>query len=187
MPHPRRDHLVETALRLFASRGFHATGIDTILAEAGVAKMTLYHHFSSKEELILAALRLRDERLRNWLMKRVRQRAEDPALRLLAIFDVLGESCERDDFSGCTFINASAEYGDLDCPIHAAAAEHKRLLRNYVRDLAASAGAPDPDALSKQLFLLMDGAIVGTKMSGKPDALCHARQAAKVLVDHAIS
>ena len=64
----RRDELVDTALRLFYTRGFNATGIDKILAEAGVAKMTLYKHFRSKEELILAALNRRDEQFRNWLM-----------------------------------------------------------------------------------------------------------------------
>ena len=90
MASTRRDHLVDTALKLFARGGFHATGIDTILAEAGVAKMTLYNHFRSKEELILAVLRRRDELFRNWFVKRVEQQADQPRQRLIAMFDVLG-------------------------------------------------------------------------------------------------
>ena len=80
----RRDHLVDTALELFIRDGFHATGIDKILAESGVAKMTLYKHFKSKDELILSALRRRDERFRNWFMRAVESRAQAPRQRLLA-------------------------------------------------------------------------------------------------------
>ncbi len=187
MPRSRRDHLVDTALRLFARHGFHATGIDTILAEAGVAKMTLYHHFKSKQELILAALRRRDERFRNELMKRVEQRATHPAQRLLVLFDVLEEFCARDDFTGCTFINASAEYAEPDCPIHAAALEHKRLVWDYVRGLARSAGARAPDALAQELCLLMDGVAVGTQMRRQAQAAESARRAAEVLVERALA
>ena len=128
MPRNKREELVETALDLFMREGFHATGIDRILAEAGVAKMTLYHHFRSKDELILAALRLRDERFRNEFMRRVEKSGDDPALRLHAIFDVLGEMFDAKTSRGCTFINACAEYGDRDSAIHCIAAEHKRLV-----------------------------------------------------------
>ncbi len=128
MASPRRDHLVDTALRLFYRDGFHATGIDKILAESGVAKMTLYKHFKSKDELILAAVRRRDEQIRNWLMRAAERRARAPRDRLLALFDALEEWFRSDDFSGCMFINASAEFGRCDDPIHAAAAEHKRLV-----------------------------------------------------------
>ncbi|MDJ0935396.1 MAG: helix-turn-helix domain-containing protein, partial [Kiloniellales bacterium] len=106
----RRDHLVDTAAKLFARHGFHATGIDRILAEAGVAKMTLYKHFRSKDELILAALRRRDEEFRNWFRRRVEARADAPRARLLAVFDVLAEWFEQPDFAGCTFVAAAAEF-----------------------------------------------------------------------------
>ena len=106
MASTKRENLIETARRLFYRDGFHRTGIDAILAEAGVAKMTLYKHFKSKDELILATLRLRDERFRNSFMKAVEQRAEKPADRLLAVFDVLEEWFRTDEFCGCLFINA---------------------------------------------------------------------------------
>ena len=121
----RRDHLVDTALNLFSRYGFHATGIDRILSESGVAKMTLYKHFKSKDELILAALRRRDELHRNWFMREVERLAAAPRDRLAALFTALETWFQSDEFSGCCFINATAEYSDKDDPIHAAAAAGK--------------------------------------------------------------
>ncbi len=185
MARGRREELVETALELFQREGFHATGIDRILAAASVAKRTLYHHFRSKDELIIAALRLRDERFRNDFMKRVEARRRAPAEALLAIFDVLAELQERKDFRGCAFINACAEYGDRDSAIHSLAAEHKRLILAYVRKLAEAAGARDPERLARQLCILMDGVIVTAQVSGDTEAARSARDAAELLVHEA--
>lgn len=178
----RRDHLVDTALNLFSRYGFHATGIDRILAESGVAKMTLYKHFKSKDELILAALRRRDELHRNWFMREVEKLATAPRDRLLALFGALEAWFQSSEFSGCCFINATAEYADRDDPIHAAAAEHKRLIRSYIRELAAAAQAKAPDELTDQLMLLMEGAIVSAQITGEAVAARQARSAAEVLV-----
>ena len=182
----RRDHLVETALKLFSRDGYHATGIDKILAESGVAKMTLYKHFESKDALILAALRLRDERFRDWLTGDVERRARAPRARLLAIFEALEDWFAEDTFSGCSFINAAAEFADPDNPIHAAAAEHKALIAAYVRDLAAAAGASDPEELTRRLELLIEGAIVVAQVSGHKGAADAAGRAAAVLIADAI-
>ncbi len=181
----RREHLLDTALELFYRDGFHATGIDRIVAEAGVAKMTLYKHFKSKDELILAALRRRDERFRNWFMRAVERRAATPRGRLLAVFDALGEWAAGEAFSGCMFINAAAEFERADDPIHAAAAEHKRLVLAYLRELAAAAGAADPDSLARQLFLLEEGAIVAAYVVGDTGAHADAKAAAEVLLERA--
>ncbi len=186
----KRDQLVETALALFSKEGFHATGIDKILEEAGVAKMTLYKHFRSKEELILAVLRLRDERWRNRFMRGVEKRAKDPRGRLLAMFDELADWFADPGFCGCMFINASAEYADHNDPIHAASAEHKRLVEKYVRDLAEQAGAGCPQVLAAQLGLLMQGAVVMTQVCPDDDRGCAAavaKQAAELLIDHALA
>ena len=185
MARSRREELVETALELFQREGFHATGIDRILAAASVAKRTLYHHFRSKDELIIAALRLRDERFRNDFMKRVAGRARAPAEALLAIFDVLAELQKRKEFRGCAFINACAEYGDRDSPIHSLAAEHKRLILAFVRTLAEDAGARDPEGLARQLCILMDGVIVTAQVSGDAQAARSARDVAELLVREA--
>ena len=186
----KRDQLVETALKLFGQEGFHATGIDRVLEEAGVAKMTLYKHFKSKDELILAALRLRDERWRNCFMRTIEKQTKAPRGRLLAIFDFLAEWFADSRFAGCMFINASAEYADHDHPIHAAASEHKRLVEMYVHDLAVQVGVPDPATLAAQLCLLMEGAIVTAQVCPNVDrdrAAAVAKKAARVLIDQALS
>lgn len=186
MARGRRDHLVDTALELFAREGYHATGIDRILGEAGVAKMTLYNNFRSKDELILAALRLRDERFRNWFMRSVESRAKAPRERLLAVFDTLAAWFAEPGFRGCMFINAAGEFADPEDPIRAACAEHKRLTFNYLRDQARAAGAPDPQALAEALNLLAEGAIVMAHVAGDREAAPKAKRAAGVLIDAAL-
>ena len=186
MPSNRREHLLDTALFLFGSEGFHATGIDKILARAGVAKMTLYNHFRSKDELILAALRRRDESFRNWFMRDVERRTEVARERLLALFDVLGDWLGSDGDTGCMFINAAAEYGDCNHPIHVVAAEHKRLMTGFVRELAQGAGAADPDLLARQLYILIEGTIVATQVCRRTDAARDARDAAAIIISAAL-
>ncbi len=182
-----RRELVETALKLFYQEGFHATGIDRILAEAGVAKMTMYKYFKSKDELILAVLRRRDETFRNWFMRQVEDRASTAQARLLAIFDVYDDWLHSDDAShGFLFINATAEFADQDNPIHAAAAETKRLVLGYVRELAAQAGAQAPQALAIQLVLLLEGATVTAQVTGDRDAIWEGKKAAELLVQAAL-
>lgn len=182
----RRDELINTAVKLFGRQGYHATGIDQIIAESGVAKMTLYNHFKSKDELILAALRRWDEESRHWLMRAIERRARNPRERLFVLFDVLGEWFESEDYSGCMFINATAEFAQHDDPIHVAAAEHKRLFRAYLHQQASTAGAKDPSALVEQIALLMEGAIVTTQITRKGNAAAQARSAAEVLVAQAL-
>ncbi len=182
MASARREHLLDTALSLFRTDGFHATGIDKILAKAGVAKMTLYNHFRSKDELILAALRRRDESFRHWFIREVEHRATAPRDRLLALFDALGHWLAGDGGGGCMFINAAAEYADCQHPIHAAAAEHKRLLTGYIRDLAEASGAADADRLARQLYILIEGAIVATQVCSRTDAAADAHDAAEAVI-----
>jgi AcrR family transcriptional regulator len=185
MPGSPRERLIDTAVQLFYRHGYHATGIDRILAESGVAKKTLYTHFRSKDELILAALRRRDERFRNSAMRELAARTDDPAERLVLLFDILDAWFTEPDFSGCMFINAAAEYAPADEPIHAAAAEHKRLFATYLRSQATAAGARDPDELTDQLVLLMEGAITTTHVSGPGRAAARARAVAELLVRQA--
>ncbi|WNK01441.1 TetR/AcrR family transcriptional regulator [Thalassospiraceae bacterium LMO-JJ14] len=184
----RRDELIDTALRLFYKHGFNATGIDKILAEAGVAKMTLYKHFRSKEELILAALQRRDETFRNWLMSEMEKASATPRGRLLSMFDALEEWFQGRAFaglgySGCAFINAACEFGELDHPAHRLAAEHKRRIAEYLGKLCAQAGARDPEDLAEQLSLLKEGAIVMAHVRGTPESAMIAKKMAAVLLD----
>ena len=188
----KKEHLIETAVKLFGREGFHATGIDRILQEAGVARMTLYKHFRSKDELILAALRRRDEQFRTWFKSAIEKSGGTPAERLLASFDVLGEwfagrAFAGIPFSGCSFINAAAEFSDTGHPVHQVAAEHKRLVMEYLRLLASAAGARDPDGLAWSISLLHEGAIVTAQVSGDIHAGRGAKDIARTLmIQHGI-
>ncbi len=187
MASAKRDRLIDTAIELFNRDGYRATGIDKILAESGIAKMTLYNHFGSKDELILAALERRDARWRDWFRHAVERRAETPRGRLLAVFDALEEWFAQADFQGCMFMRAASEFCACDDPIHAVAAEHQRLLLAELRDLTAAAGARRPSKLAREILLLVLGAIVATQVNGPVDAGKAAKKAAEVLIEEALA
>lgn len=181
----KREMLITTALRLFAAHGYRAVGIDRILAESNVAKMTLYKYFPSKEALILAVLEARDRAFIESLTAYVT--AQEPGLaRLAAVFEWHGQWFASEDFRGCLFIHASAEH-DRDSPeVMALAARHKqqivRLLHDWVRPVVPSSAAM---MLAVQLSMLIDGAIVAAHTSQLQDAAPQAWQAAQVLVKNA--
>ena len=179
----RREHLLAVATDLFAEHGYHKTGIDRILKASGVAKMTLYKHFATKDELIAESIRFRGKRSRAWFISEIEARAEAPAARILALFDVLESWFSQASFRGCPFVNATAEYGDATDPIHAAAAEHKTLLRDYFVGQARDAGFADPVGVAAQVMLLMEGAIVTRQVSGPDSASREAGRAMRVLLD----
>ena len=182
MRQTKRDELVRKALETFYRNGFHATGMDLVAAETGVSKTSIYKHFRTKEDLILAVLRLRDENFRNWLFRRMDELGDTPKDRLLAIYDALEEWFAERGFRGCMFIKASAEYQDPDHAIHAQSAEHKRLLLEHVAALTAEAGAAAPQALAQQLLLLKEGAIVMAVLGRGRDAAGDAKEAARSLM-----
>tara|TARA_R110000823_G_scaffold307678_4_gene430946 strand:- start:4928 stop:5494 length:567 start_codon:yes stop_codon:yes gene_type:complete len=185
-PASKRDIIVNEALKLFYRNGFHATGVDRIIAEAGVSKKTLYSHFRTKDELILATLRKRDEMFRNKMMRETERRASSPEGRLLAVFDFLTGWFKEPDFSGCMFINAAAEFADPDNPSHMVSAEHKRLVAEYICQQAELAGAKDPEALSHEINLLMEGAIVYAYVMGDTQAAARAKEMARVFVERQV-
>jgi len=184
----RREHLIDTAIELFGENGFHATGIDTILEKSGVSKKTLYRHFRSKDELILAALKKYDGLFRNNFMRQVEEMAVSPRDRLLAVFDVHAARFERNDFFGCMFINAIGEYSEPGTPIRLACKEFKALIRRYIEDLCTALPAPDPAALADELALLLEGAIVTAQVSGTGRRAAQvAKAAAAALIAQAMA
>jgi AcrR family transcriptional regulator len=183
----RREHLIDTAIELFGEHGFHATGIDTILEKAGVSKKTLYHHFRSKDELILAALRKYDGLFRNNFMRQVEALADSPRDRLLAIFDVGEQWFQQNNFYGCMFINAIGEYSQSDSAIRDVCREFKGLVRSYIQSICEKAGARDPAALAEELALLFEGAIVTAQISlDNSRAARVAKTAATALIEQAL-
>jgi AcrR family transcriptional regulator len=178
-----RTRILRAAYDLFCRHGVQATGVDRIAAEAGVAKMTLYRLFSSKEELVLAAFELREERwTRGWLQRESRQRGGTAKAQLLAIFDIFDEWFRRDDYESCLFINSLLESHDRTTPMGAAATRGVLVARLFVRELAEEAGARDPDGLAHQWQILMMGSIIAA-MAGDVEAATRARAAALLILE----
>jgi AcrR family transcriptional regulator len=177
-----RDRILDAATRLFYRDGINRVGIDTVIAEAGVAKMTLYNHFSSKDELVLAFLEKVNREWSTWLRQRV-DAAEGPArARPLVVFDALGEWFLTPEFRGCPFISTAAEFRDPRHPAHRAAWAFKRGLRDYFAELLVVGDYARADELADQMLLLADGAIVRAAMEGGNDSARVARGAAEVML-----
>lgn len=174
-----RDRLLAAAERLIYRDGISATGVDTILAEASVARMSLYNQFGSKDGLVLAALERRDRRWMAWYETRVTALAPAGPGRALALFDALDEWFRQPDFHGCAFINAAGELADPAHAVRQLSARHKLALARFVGDVADEAGQ---GALNRALFLLIEGAIVAAMVEGRPDAARDARQVAARLL-----
>jgi len=180
-----RDRLIDTAIALFNRYGFHATGVDRIVAVARVAKKTLYAHFPSKEDLILAALSRKRAAFAEKFLPQILAASSDPKERLMALFELAKGWFQDPDFFGCIFINAAVEYSEPSHPINACAREFKNLLRNFVRDQAVAGGARDPDILADQVALLFEGATTVAQVQARPDAATTAKVIAEQLVDQA--
>jgi AcrR family transcriptional regulator len=177
-----RDHLLETALRLFNQHGYTATGVDLIIAEAGIAKTTLYRHFDTKEDLILAALERQDEQARDAMRAFVEQRASDPVERLLATFDCL-EAWFRDErFRGCPFVSAAGEHKDIANPVFRAAALHKRLTLAYFEELAHAARFAEPKRIAAEINVLHEGATAVAQMTRTAEPARQAKRMATQLL-----
>jgi AcrR family transcriptional regulator len=167
---------------MFCEAGFHAVSVDAILEEAGVARMTLYKNFGSKEDLIVATLKREDSMFRQWLMSAVEAQSNRSEDRILGLFHALHDRFASEGYYGCAFIRASIEYPVPGHPVHRAAREHKEMIRSYLRGLAAEVDGADPTTLSEQLYLLFEGAITASQLHGEPWPAEYARQAAEKLL-----
>jgi AcrR family transcriptional regulator len=172
-----KDRILETADRLFYLQGIRAIGVDTIAAEIGISKRTLYNHFPSKDALIAAYLERRF----------VQPRASDkpPAEQILGTFDALERRFSARDFRGCPFVNAVAELGREDQSVRRIAIAFKESRRLWFRDLLHQLGVTDPQALATQLALLVDGSIAQDLVRNDPAMARAAKEAARVLLANA--
>lgn len=180
-----KDKVFQTASRLFYQNGYRAIGVDTIAAESGIGKMTLYRHYPSKDDLIVAYLKDSDAVF--WSnFEQITKDAPAPREKLLAFFRSLQDYTTTPECYGCPFLNVATEYPDIDYPGHQVALEHKQSVRARFRMLAKEAGAKRPDVLADQLFLLMDGAYMASRMFGPNNPAAHLAEAAEILVDAAL-
>jgi AcrR family transcriptional regulator len=174
--------LLDAAYELFSRDGVQAVGIDTVIAEAGVAKATLYRNFGSKDDLAVAFLEERERRWTfGWLRAEVERRETQPAARLLAIFDVFGEWFARADYEGCAFVNVLLEFSDSEAPPRAASVRHLEHIRWFLRELAHGAGIEDTDAFARQWHILMKGSIVAAA-EGDRHAAARAQELGALLL-----
>lgn len=178
---PGARRILEVASELFYWRGIHAVGVDTIAAESGVTKRTLYDRFGSKDALVTAYLRVRDRRWRELVLAALDSAGTDPVARALAPFDVLPDWLAPSS-RGCSFVNAFAELPDPDHPARRLVVDEKTWLRDLFRELLAEAEVPDADLLAAQLLNLHEGAIVSHSIVGEEAAASTARAAAETLV-----
>ena len=179
-----RERILDTAYELFSRHGTRAVGVDRIIAECGIAKMTLYRNFPSKDDLILAFLERRDEQwTRAWLQAEAQRRGTTPAQQLLAIFDTFESWFVREDFEGCSFINVMLELADCDSEVRQASVRHLADIRAFVAGLAEKAGVPDPDGFSRQWHILMKGSIVSAA-EGDLKAAARAKELGTLLLEH---
>ncbi|PWC33156.1 TetR/AcrR family transcriptional regulator [Azospirillum sp. TSO35-2] len=155
---PARERILDTAAELFYREGIRAVGIDTIIARSGVAKMSLYRNFASKDDLVCAYLERNIAQHADWWDRVTARHPADPRAQMKALFVALGHWIDHPRFQGCPFTSAAAELRDPANPAHAMAVAHKRMVRDRMRALALAAGADDPDRLTAQLQLLMEGA-----------------------------
>jgi AcrR family transcriptional regulator len=177
-----RDRILESAYELFSHRGIRAVGIDEIRDRADVAKATLYRHFASKDELVLAFLDRRELLwTREWVEREARTRASDPEGQLLAIFDAFDDWFRRDDFEGCSFINVMLEWADRDHPIGKASALHLANIRAFLTTLATEAGLREPETFAHSWHILMKGSIVAAA-EGDVEAAQRAKAMGRALI-----
>ena len=180
-----RERLIVTAVELFYTHGVHAVGIDQVIAAAGVTKTTFYKHFESKDELMVAAVRRRDEwELAAWDRAVRTVAGDDPRAQLLGMFDVMDTWFNAPDFRGCLFLNTAAEFPNPHDPVHQAAAAHKRRMRDGWRDLARQAGATDAsaEAFADLFATLVEGTLVMRQVHGRDDAARVSRPLAAALL-----
>lgn len=178
-----RQRLIETAERLFYAEGIHAVGIDRIIAEAGVAKMTLYNHFASKDDLILAVLQYREEQFGQSLAKSIDRHVRKGSSRLDAFFAALKDWFKSSGYRGCSFINASVELADAHHPASQFSAAHKVKFRQQIEEIIAETVDPSvAQIVTPSIYLLVEGAIVTAVIQQSPEPADVARDAAVAII-----
>jgi AcrR family transcriptional regulator len=176
-----RERILVAAYDLFTYHGVQAVGIERVITEAGVSKATLYRHFKSKDDLVLAVLDLRQELwTERWLVTESRRRGATPTEQLLAVFDAFDDWFRRGDYEGCFFVNTLLESHRE--PTAAASIAKLQNVRAFLETLAEAAGSPDPEVLASDWQLLMLGAIVAA-VRGQPDAAIRARVLGRARLD----
>jgi AcrR family transcriptional regulator len=179
----KRERLIEVATRLFNQHGYHAVGIDQIIAEAGIAKTTLYRHFKSKEDLIVTVLQRINAQYLDDMRQAIETRARDRKSKLHASFDFLEGWFKNKTFNGCPFMSAASEYSDHTSPVFQEVKLHKRLMLAYFEELARAENVDNPQQLAEAINLLHEGATAVAQINRDPAVARKAKAVAVRLLD----
>lgn len=177
-----RDKILATATQLFESRGIQASGVDTIIAEAGIAKATLYKHFPSKNLLVTSYLREKSDRFYTWLNDSLSSKKASSLDVLISLCELVEQWIMTPEFNGLPFHIASVEFPDPEHPINQYSSVLAAELQGYLSKIAATAGAKDPVTLSQQLTMLFEGASLVEKLNPGSGAATRAKHAAITLI-----
>ena len=178
-----REHILDVASGLFYKHGRRNVGIDRIIGESGIARMTLYNHFKSKDLLIEEYLRRASSRWMKWYAGKIERASEDPRERLLAAFSVLDGWFRSRDFRGCSVTNAMVELADDAHPAAAVKGEYHDSLRRLFGGLVRDAGMDDSEELVEELFVVLRGATISALVDGPQGVAARARRTAEHLLD----
>lgn len=178
-----RDRILATADDLFYRNGIRAVGVDTIIAVSEVAKTTLYRHFSSKDDLVLAYLEGRNQRYWEYLTAAINQYPDDPRGQLLSMFAAIDDILSAPDCQGCPFLITMTEFPDPDYPAHDVATAHKQATRQRFTELAEQAGLENAEALGASLLMLLDGAFAERRLFGHYDSGITFKAAAERMLE----
>ena len=182
-----RDRLIVAAIDLCYRQGFNAVGLDQIIAHAGVTKTTFYKHFESKDDLLIAAIQKRDEwESAAWERAVSEIGGGDARRQLVAMYDLLDAWFNEPIYGGCMFINAAAEFPNPSDPVHQAAAEHKHRYRDWIIELARSAGIVEPEAFADQYVILFEGTLIMRQVYGRNDAALVTKRSIERLIEQSM-
>jgi AcrR family transcriptional regulator len=183
VPSDTRSRLLAAAVQRFYRDGFRNVGIGQILDDVGISKTAFYKHFRCKEDLMLAVLDRENGLLKVYLREMLREKAGNKAAdQLRAILDVVEVVMQKDDFHGCIFINAAIEFPLPHDPTHQAAARNKDVFSEVIFELAERAGSLDPQRLTEELCMVIDGAYVVRQVTGSSESLAVARRLAERVI-----
>lgn len=175
-----RNRLLEAADRCFERTGITATGVSELLAEASVARMSLYHHFGSKDQLVVAYLQRRHH---DWVahLEEHLTHIEEPTDRLITVVEAYAWHADQPGFRGCVFLNAAAELAS-DHPAWTVIRDHKTWVQTRLQELATTANIPRPEDLAQDLFMVTEGAIAAAGVERDPSPLNAAKRTARELI-----
>jgi AcrR family transcriptional regulator len=177
-----KQRILQAATELFDTRGINASGIDTIIAQSGIAKASLYKYFPSKNDLIIEYLEQKSARLFGWLNQELANRNSSAKENLFAVCELFEQWMTTPDFQGLPFHIASVEFPDPTHPVNSCSVELSKALQQYLAKLAKQAGIKQAKTLAYQLAIIFEGGAMLERLNPKSGAAKRAKAAAMTLI-----